>query len=303
MAEFKKEGTRWYGKVAGGTEWEYIGSVTSYAGGNTDANGNPVKNVGLYQPQSRLSDLVFRSDEWDQVVGHWAHVMIPTANAESVCRFDRINTYDNVNFTFGFLQLAAHTENDNFALIMRQFLKDPNLKGWFSDLVIHNDRIHQKLADGSLRNLEKAPAGAGGRSRYFMEYLNASRLTIDENEKINALKMIHLTNKSAKARELQVVASVDACRRKVGYWPQAFADVVPDTIFSLVLSQLHWRGGTDAATLRSLQNQANPEKAILDFIKGKDANRGTSVEKGLNDAKRNGWLGGKSYHKADKEFR
>lgn len=293
MWAFKKQNSQWFGMIDGG-DWEYIGTETRYP------KADPV-NLGLYQPPANLGSLMYTASEWTSAVGHWANVIVPTATAESECRFDRINTYDNVNFTFGFLQLAAHTAGDNLALLIRKFLADAKLAAWFPDLVMSKGKIHQKLPNGTLADLETPPSGTW-KSKKLMTYLNADTKVIDEAEKTNALKFMHLARTSAKARQLQVEASVDACRTKLGYWPDALQSRVPDTVLSLVVSHLHWRGGTDKKKLFDLQLKPKPEQAILDFIKGLDKNRASSLESGLKAAKKAGWLGTKTYVKATKKF-
>lgn len=293
MWAFKKQNSQWFGMIDGG-DWEYIGTETHYP------KANPV-NLGLYQPQGNLGSLMYTASEWTAAVGHWANVIVPTATAESACRFDRINTYDNVHFTFGFLQLAAHTAGDNLALLIRKFLADAALAAWFPDLVMKQGKIHQKLPNGTLIDLETPPSGTSD-SKKLMTYLNADRKVIDEAEKTNALKFMHLARTSPKARQLQVEASVDACVTKLRYWPDALQSRVPDTVLSLVVSHLHWRGGKHKKELAELQLKPKPEQAILDFIKAQDSGRASSLGKGLNDAKAAGWLGTKTYVKAAKKF-
>ncbi len=137
--------------------------------------------------------------------------------------FSCLNTYDRACFTFGHMQLGAHTPNDNFVLLLRELLQEPLAAAYFPDLVLSDGRVHHR-SDAGLTPLESDTD-----TDALMAYLNRTADDVDENETQRAARFIDWTLTSAGARELQVAfvqAAACATSRNVEPWGEGLRPAV-----------------------------------------------------------------------------
>ncbi len=57
-------------------------------------------------------------------LGHWAHIIGPTATAEGLGSFAALNTYDNASFSFGFVQFGGHTHAANLHTLLVNLIRN-----------------------------------------------------------------------------------------------------------------------------------------------------------------------------------
>jgi hypothetical protein len=137
--------------------------------------------------------------------GVWANLIYPTAKAESDASFVALNTYDSAAFTFGFLQFAAHTPEDNFVLLLRDLIGRPEAPFYFPDLSLRAGHI--KHSSGRL--LESSTS-----TTTLMNYLNPSASAIDRLSEVSAsARMIYWMRTEPQACDLQVELAVRKVRR------------------------------------------------------------------------------------------
>src|SRR6185503_15563371 len=125
----------------------------------------------------------YAAEDYEAKHGDWAWYLLPTITAESNRAFTCLNTYDRAAFTFGHIQLAAHTPNDNFVLILREMLTLPLAASYFPDLTVQNGRVHRRSA-GAVRALESDASTAG-----LMTYFNPKSDRVDDAEAERAARM------------------------------------------------------------------------------------------------------------------
>jgi hypothetical protein len=119
------EGSNWFAKIDLGSRF-FVGRRVRYLG-----------RFGLTNIYRR-SGPVYRPQDYESEFDHWAWVLYPTTLAESEGYFNCINTYDRARFTFGFYQMAAHTPNSNFVVLLRHLLQLESASYYFPDLSVEN---------------------------------------------------------------------------------------------------------------------------------------------------------------------
>jgi hypothetical protein len=82
-------------------------------------------------PVSRYYGPRYDASDYRDSFDHWAVLLELIASNESKLYFNVINAYDSAAFTFGFFQLAAHTQNDNLVLLFRRLLQLPEAGDYF----------------------------------------------------------------------------------------------------------------------------------------------------------------------------
>lgn len=100
-----------------------IGNKTMYEG-----------NFGLFNT-SVAAGQIYNPEDYVAKYGFWAYFIYPTAMAESAGSFKCLNTYDRAQFTFSFMQYAAHIPNGDFVKFFRKLLKLPKAADYFPKLV------------------------------------------------------------------------------------------------------------------------------------------------------------------------
>lgn len=115
-----RENRRYYASVDGAPRF-YVGTDVSFGSRRGLMNGSNA-------PGPR-----YRPEDFEAEHGDWAWYLLPTLTCESRGGFTCLNTYDRTAFTFGALQFAAHTPEDNFVLLLRELLVLPLAPAYFPD--------------------------------------------------------------------------------------------------------------------------------------------------------------------------
>jgi hypothetical protein len=140
--------------------------------------------------------------------GFWADFIHPTATVEGAL-FHALNTYDRAQFTFSFLQYAAHVPEGDFVAYLRALLRLPLAKEYFPDLRLENGRIVRLTDNGSVL-LESGESTEG-----LLDYLNPSRQEIEDTEVIQSAKFIHWAQTDPEHRRVQVDIGVAHFKSKM----------------------------------------------------------------------------------------
>jgi hypothetical protein len=186
-----------------------IGSRISYVykdGTNT---------IGLGRSTSVLPKLKYEPTDWSALFGGWAEVIYPTALAESGSNFLVINAWDKAGLTLGFIQLAAHTNDDLILFFKRLVLELPVEMGtWFPEIGVENDRVVYKVGnDFRYLDVQSPPIDGIAAANYyrslFMHFFNPNRRAIDAEELQAAGRWIAWTLESADMRRIQVAHSIE----------------------------------------------------------------------------------------------
>lgn len=278
-----RDGKRIYASVDGEPRF-YLGSDVAYLGRRGLMNtANPPGP--RYQPA-----------DWQAAHGDWAWYLLPTITAESRGAFTCLNTYDRAAFTFGHLQYAAHTPDDNFVVLLRQLLALPLAASYFPDLAVVAGRVVRKQ-DGVSKPLESAASTAA-----LMAYLNATATKVDDAEAERAARFVDWCLRDPAARAAMVDYGVRQQRHRLAETARNVPlDGVVDKLCLVVLDVRHQgRGGY--ASLRAALAAADPLDALLSIGAAKYPERVSTVRTVLRDLEAAGRVGGKVYGRAAGDF-
>lgn len=239
----------------------------------------------------------YRVEDHAQQHGDWAWYLLPTIICESNGHFCCLNTYDRAAFTFGHIQLAAHTPQDNFVLFLRQALQRPTAADHFPDLAVHDGRVHRRTRTDSLVPLETPQSTAA-----LMQYFNPSPGSVDDQETERAARMVDWTLRDPGMRDLQVAFSVHEQKRKL----RIHATKLPlhglaDKLCIAVLDILH-QGRGKYVTIANALRAADPFDALLGIGGSQYASRVATLRAGIRDLEAAGKVGRKVYDARSNSF-
>lgn len=288
---------KWRAREAGDTEPFLVGREVSQPGKGF---------FGINVPVADYWGPVFKAEDHAGAIDHWACLLEVTGFCESKNRLVLVNTYDRAKFTFGFYQLAAHTPRDNLILLFRELAMLSAFKDYFPELKLRDGRLCRVDKDGGVTDLEtEMDTGPGGESnlQLFMNYLNPNRKLIDEQEVLQAARLIHWTINDSKARAAQVRISADILQSKMAkrHHPKLGLDGRSDVTCAILCDMLH-QGRASYAELRTVLQASDPNEALLSFKDSTYGNRNrtlrTAIERSVGQAK----LGTRTYSAAANEF-
>jgi hypothetical protein len=279
----KKDGAYW--AAATGEAPFYLGKDLRY--GTRRGLGMPVSTY--YGPR-------FCAQNYTGRIGHWAILLELMAANESKGYFNVINAYDRAAFTFGCFQLAAHTPGDNLVLLFRRLLQLPDAADYFPELSLRNGRIHRIGEQGGYTDLEAS-------AERFMAYLNPDGKRVDDQELLQAARLIHWSNTHAAMRDAQVEIAAEITARKVdAVYDRRYAlDGKSDTLVALVCD-IHHQGRAKVPVVRAALAQAQPEEALLKIGQEKYPERIANLRRNIEAMKQDGQLGRKRYQSATNSF-
>jgi hypothetical protein len=222
-----------------------IGNKTSYEG-----------NFGLFNT-TVSSGQVYKPEDYATKYGFWAYFIYPTAMAESSGSFKCLNTYDRAQFTFSFMQYAAHVPNGDFIKFFRKILQLPNAADYFPKLVLSNNRISYK-SNGTLSPLEN-----DNTSQPLMDYLNPTLNDIENQELICAARFVHWATNDPKHRETQVATAIEMYKENMKSYHNRYGlDNVPANVCQMICDIRHQgRAKSDRIAL-ALNTNGNYDKAF-----------------------------------------
>ena len=281
--EVVKEGSRFYASVNGDPRF-YLGTEVRYGQRRGLMNSaNP--------PGNR-----YRPEEYERAHGDWAWYLFPTIMCESKGHFTCLNTYDRACFTFGHIQLAAHTPDDNFAIFFREALDAPAAAEYFPDLVVEGGRIHRRTNSG-LEALETAAS-----TEPLMRYFNDTPTEVDTNESDRSARLVHWAMRDRAIRDLQVAFTVREQRRKLARHAKALPlSGAVDKLCVVVLDILH-QGRSRYPSIGAALRAADPFDALLSLGASQYGERVATLRSGIRDLEAQERIGRKVYDARSGEF-
>ncbi|HPM76419.1 MAG TPA: peptidoglycan-binding domain-containing protein [bacterium] len=286
--ELQHVGSRYYATFDDGQQ-VYIGKRVSYAN----------KYVGLMNTDGKYEKF-YEPTQWKNDYDHWAYMIYPTAICESRGCFNCINTYDSARFTFGFVQMAAHTPNENFVPYFRSLLELPKAGYYFPDLQLIDGRVARQTTDGWVA-LEDDNS-----TLRLKNYLNPTLSEVEDQEAINAAKLIHWSMTDQGSVEVQVKTAVDKMKQQMKINHRRYnLDGKPDTICAAIADIHHQGRAKVTAVAAALQNAANDDEALHNLLqigRASYQDRCVTLEKTINQMVQNGQLGRKRYNAQSNSF-
>jgi hypothetical protein len=242
-----------YAQLANSTNAKFvIGYPTTFDGDKT----------GLYNLGSSQPNLVYRHEDYSAAFGFWAAFIYPTAMAESKGSFIVLNTYDRAQFTFTFMQFAAHVPNGDFVDFFKKLLALPNGPDYFPRLVLQNNRIHYKNSNKTLKQLEDDDS-----TQALMDYLNPGRTEIENQELICAARFVHWATNDPKHREIQVQCAIDLYRDNMVNYDKRFnLDGAPAKVCQVICDIRHQGRGKNDRIAAALSTNGDWEKAYANLL-------------------------------------
>jgi hypothetical protein len=283
QVQFVREGSRYYARVDDQPRF-YVGTDVRYGSLRGLMNtANP--------PGPR-----YRAEDYEAAHGDWAWYLLPTITAESNRFFTCLNTYDRARFTFGHIQLAAHTPGENFVLILREMLALPLAGSYFPDLILHGGRVHRKTA-GGLRALESPTSTAA-----LMAYLNPNGERVDDIEVDRAARIVDWCVRDPGLRELNVGFAVRQQRRKLAHYATRLSlDGVVDKLCLVVIDILH-QGRAGFTAIKTALASGDPFDSLLGLGATNYHERIATLRAGIRGLEERGKVGRKVYDRASGEF-
>lgn len=275
-------------RVNGGAEF-YVARRTRYG-----------SRVGLAQI-GRLTGPVYEPTEHTAAFGPWAHVVYALGASESGNRFNRLNTYDRTAFTFGFVQFAAHTPQDNLVLFLRRATALPAFREHFPELQMEGGRLH-RVVGGIATDLETEIFNARYKERQLeklMRYLNPVETALDDAEIMHAARLVYLCETSPEFCALQVRTAVQITVRKFRERYQRWYPLrdVSDSL-CVAIADIHHQGRAKKAQVRAALASAQPLANLLKIGEDKYPERCRSLRATITKLEHDGQLGNHQYDPA-----
>jgi hypothetical protein len=281
--ECVREANRYYASVDGEPRF-YVGSDVRYG-----------ERRGLMNTSNPPGPR-YAAEDYEAEHGDWAWYLLPTITAESNRSFTCLNTYDRAAFTFGHIQLAAHTPNDNFVAILREMLALPLAASYFPDLTVQNGRVHRRTAAG-VRALESDDSTAD-----LMSYFNPKSDKVDDAEAERAARMVDWCVRDPALRDLNVDFAVRQQRRKLAHHATKVPlDGVVDKLCLVVLDILH-QGRAGYTSIKTALASGDPFDSLLGLGGSQYGERIATLRAGIRGLEQRGKVGRKVYDRAAGDF-
>jgi len=277
-----EQGNEYFGRVDGGPKF-HIGKRVSYLGNKGLAN---VKGT----PSQKYDRAAYRLTH-----GYWADFIHPTSVCEGAF-FHTLNSYDRAQFTFSFMQFAAHVPNGDFVVYFRTVLQLPGAADYFPDLRVESGRIVH-LTDAGNVALETSQT-----TNPLMQYLNPSMQQVEDTEVIQSARFIHWVQNDSVHRDKMVDIAVSQMRLRMADYAQRYGlDGAADTI-CLVIADIRHQGRATSSTILNALNKPNPLDALLNVGKENYSNRVATLRREVKKLVDEGTLGKKRYKTESKDF-
>lgn len=242
--------TAHYATLIGGNQPKFlIGNRTQYEG-----------NYGLFNTTVD-SSLCYRPEDFANK-GFWAHFIYPTVRAESKGSYFCLNTYDRAQFTFTFMQFAAHVPNGDFVQFFRSLLALPNAGAYFPRLFLQNNRICYRSDAGTVSQLENDTS-----TQALMNYLNPGLSEIENQELICSARFVHWAQNDPAHRQLQVDTAIQLFKENMKAYDRRFnLNNVPAKVCQVVCDVRHQGRATNDRIALALNTGGNYDRAYTNLL-------------------------------------
>jgi hypothetical protein len=231
----------------------------------------------------------YAPEENEATHGFWAYYLLPTIRCESRGAFNCINTYDRARFTYGHMQFAAHTPNENFVRLFRELLALPSAPTYFPDLTLRDGRIHLKSGN-SLVQLEDRESSAA-----LQGYLNPDEYRVDQKETEIAARFMDWCARDVQfARTMEGFAFEDQRRKIRLHGRKLPLDGLSDKLCLVILDILH-QGRAKYTAINAALNQTDPFDALLSIGLTTYRDRIATLRAGILDLEQKGVVGKRVY--------
>jgi hypothetical protein len=213
---------------------------------------------GLFNTDVKTGQEVYDPALFAPQFDFWAFFIYPTAMAESKGSYWCLNTYDRAQFTFSFMQYAAHVSNGDFVIFFKKLLGLPNGTDYFPKLVLQNGRIFYRNDNNTLDQLESDSS-----TQKLMDYLNPTLNEIENQEQICAARMVHWARTDAAHRRIQVETAIDHFKKNMIEYDNRFnLDGVPAKVCQMICDIRHQGRGKNDRIANALNTGGDFEKAF-----------------------------------------
>lgn len=218
-------------------------------------------NFGLFNIDVKTGQ-TYQPDGFQQAHGFWADFISPTAYVESKGSFFCLNTYDRAQFTFGFMQYAAHVPNGDFVRFLRALLQLPLAAEYFPRLHLQQGRVFYENSNQTLNQLETDTS-----TQLLMNYLNPTLLDIENQETISAVRMVHWAQNDPKNPALQVSSAIELFQNNLPRYHHrlGLADA-PASVCAVVCDILHQGRATFDRIAAALDTGGNWNQAYANLL-------------------------------------
>ncbi len=277
-----EQGNRYFAEIDGARF--LVGKRVSFEGGK-----------GLMNVTGTSTQRYERAD-YRPRFGFWADFIHPTAMAEGAL-FHTLNTYDRAQFTFSFLQYAAHVPDGDFVVFMRALLALPTAADYFPDLRLTAGRICRLDDDGDSTALESASSTAG-----LLDYLNPSTREVEDTEVIIAAKFVHWAQNDIAHREVQIGVGIAHIKDKLKRYARQYGlDGAADSVCLLVTDIRH-QGRAKSPAIALALASGDPLASLLDIGEQRYPQRIATLRAELARLRDEGTLGTHRYSLAKQDF-
>lgn len=278
-----------YAALAGSEQPKFvIGYRTLYLG-----------NSGLYNV-SVIDNLVYKPEDYANQFGFWAYFIYPTAKAESKGSYLCLNTYDRAQFTFSFMQYAAHVPNGDFVKFFKKLLALPNALEYFPKIVLQNNHIFYRNQSGTHTQLEDDQS-----TQPLMNYFNPGLSEVENQELICSARMVHWASNDPEHRKIQVDTAIDHFKNNMIEYDKRFGlNNVPAKVCQVICDIRHQGRGTNDRIAMALNTNGDYDKAYKNLLSIGEVNYSTrinTVKSTINDLINKG-LFNKKYDSAGNNF-
>lgn len=277
--EIQKGDNRWWARATKASsnknDWFLVGK---------EIKKKSAKYYGLFVPIEEYYGHKYSAKSYEDDYDIWSHFLEVSGYCESNNHFNLHNTYDRAKFTFGFYQLAAHTPNDNFVLFLRDLIKEGVSEPYFPELSLINGRVHKVSNDGAKTDLETIfDTGPNGSKQLqlLMNYFNPNRWELDNQEVLNAARMMHMCEHSKKARDIQVKRSVQILESKMSKYGGWYDLDGKSAKLCMIIADIHHQGRASRKKVKNALNSGDPINNLID-INSKYKSRSKSLRTALD---------------------
>ena len=218
-------------------------------------------NFGLFNIDVKTG-LTYQPDDFRTAHGFWADFIFPTAYVESKGSYFCLNTYDRAQFTFGFMQYAAHVPNGDFVRFLRALLQLPLATEYFPRLRLQQGRIFYENSNQTFNQLETDAS-----TQLLMNYLNPTLLDIENQETISSARMVHWAQNDPKNPTVQVSLAIELFQSNLPRYHHrlGLADA-PVSVCAAVCDILHQGRGTFDRIAAALNTGGNWDHAYANLL-------------------------------------
>jgi hypothetical protein len=275
---------------------EYVGSVDDGPQFSIGTRVTYEGNKGLMNVRGKSSQKYDRA-AYRATHGFWADFIHPTAMAEGAL-FHTLNTYDPAQFTFAFLQYAAHVPDGDFVVYFRELLQLPLAVEYFPDLRLDGGRIVREK-NGVTIPLETSTSTAALRN-----YLNPTMTQVEDTEVIQAARLVHWVQNDPDHRRVQVNVGIAHFKKAMKQYSQWYGLDGREDFICAVIADIHHQGRASRPSpgIAKALKSAQPLDELLKIGEAKYKSRLVTLRREIESLLKDQTFGTRRYSAAQADF-